>query len=186
MIERARGGDAGAFGDIVERSAGELRAFIAAFCPSAALIDDLAQETYIRAWERLPAYEHQGRFLAWLRGIARNVVLEEFRRSRREARAAHVSLETLLEREIEHGAREPGSAAMMGTKVGSLVECLESVSSDSRRLLKEFYVAGRTSEEIAGALRRTASWVRVTILRLRRKLVECVEAKLDAGGTVAP
>ncbi len=182
LIKKVQGGDRDAFGEIVERTARELRAFIAAFCPSAAMIDDLAQETYVRAWEKLGTYVHEGRFLAWLRGIARNVVLEELRRSRREAATDDVSLLTLVERESERQAADPRSE----TKVASLVECLESVPSDSRQLLREFYVVGRTSEEIARALRRTASWVRVTILRLRRKLAACVEAKLGAEGTVSP
>lgn len=178
IVARARGGDRDAFGEIVERTAGDVRAFIAAFCPSASVIDELAQVTYVRAYQNFAAYEHRGRLLSWLRGIARNVVREELRRLRRETTPGRETIASLVDRKQEERSGEPEAEH----RVASLVECLKLVSGASRRLLEEFYVAGRTSDEIAQGFRRTAAWVRVTVLRVRRRLAECVRARLREKG----
>lgn len=175
LIKRAQAGDHEAFGEIVERTAADVRAFIAAFCPSATQIDDLAQETYVRAYQALKNYSHEGLLVAWLRGIARNVVFEDRRNRRREAPLAGDALNALVDARIEQRT----ASSDLGRRVDSLKECLDRVSGTSRQLLEDFYVKEHTSEAIAESLGRTASWVRVSLLRVKRKLAECVEAKLS-------
>jgi RNA polymerase sigma-70 factor (ECF subfamily) len=175
LIQRAQAGDHEAFGEIVQRTAADVRAFIAAFCPSAAQIDDLAQETYVRAYQALKNYTHEGLLVAWLRGIARNVVFEDRRNRRREAPLEGDTLNALVDARIEQRT----ASSDLGRRVDSLKECLDRVSGTSRQLLEDFYVKEHTSEDIAQSLGRTASWVRVSLLRVKRKLAECVEAKLS-------
>jgi RNA polymerase sigma-70 factor (ECF subfamily) len=174
LLADARRGEISAFGGIVERTADEVRAFIAAFCPNAAAIDDLAQVTYLRAYQKLAGCEEVSKLLPWLRGIARNVVFEELRSRRRERTVGEEALESLLDRKAEESLQDTET----DQRLAHLVRCLGKVAEGPRRLLEEFYVTGRRSEDIAESFGKSAAWVRVTLLRLRRRLAECVMAGL--------
>ena len=53
--------------------------------------EDLAQETLIRAWQRLPEGLDASRRRAWLARTARNLAIDELRRrSRRRSRARRI------------------------------------------------------------------------------------------------
>lgn len=51
----------------------------------AADVDDLVQETYLRAWRALPAFRGESRVTSWLTRIALNVARNRFRDERRHA-----------------------------------------------------------------------------------------------------
>jgi RNA polymerase sigma factor (sigma-70 family) len=46
-----------------------------------AVAEDIAQETFVRAWKHAPSYDpHRGRVVTWLLGIARHASVDELRR----------------------------------------------------------------------------------------------------------
>lgn len=50
------------------------------------MADDLAQETFIRAWNKLASFTGKGSFASWLMAIAHNQFLQAIRKSKRERR----------------------------------------------------------------------------------------------------
>ena len=76
--------DHNAFGELVRRYQSPVRAFLTRMARGDShLADDLAQETFLKAWKKLSSYRGGARFSTWLFGIAIN----EFRaaaRSRKE------------------------------------------------------------------------------------------------------
>ncbi len=77
-------GDPNAFGDLVRRYQSPMRAFLRKLTRGdAALADDLAQETFVRAWRKLETFRAEGRFSTWLFGIAVNEFRARLRRDRR-------------------------------------------------------------------------------------------------------
>ena len=50
------------------------------------MADDLAQETFIRAWDKLTSFSGKGSFVSWLMAIAHNQFLQAIRKSKRERR----------------------------------------------------------------------------------------------------
>ncbi|HWW58078.1 MAG TPA: sigma factor, partial [Sphingopyxis sp.] len=63
------------------RHEGRLRAFLsrAAGCDA----DDLAQEVFVRAWQRAGEYRGQGSYAAWIMGIGWRLFLDQRRTARR-------------------------------------------------------------------------------------------------------
>ena len=53
--------------------------------------EDATQETFLRAYKNIPGF-HQGYFSAWLMCIAKNVCIDEWRRSRRETGIDEIDL----------------------------------------------------------------------------------------------
>lgn len=84
LIERFRRGDADAFADLVRPWHRRLAGYLARMCGDAAHADDLLQETLIRVWRGLQAYDDRKRFGSWLFTIAHHVTIDHLRR---EARA---------------------------------------------------------------------------------------------------
>ncbi len=86
LNQRVVGGDRAAFQLLVLRHEGRLRAFLAraAGCDA----DDLAQETFVRAWQRAGDYRGQGSYAAWIMGIGWRLFLDQRRTARRRAELA--------------------------------------------------------------------------------------------------
>lgn len=78
--------DTKAFGELVQRYQSRVRGWLRHLAGDPALADDLAQETFLRAWKKLGAFRGKGSFEAWLLGIARNEFRQCTRKASREAR----------------------------------------------------------------------------------------------------
>ena len=74
--------DAAAFEALVRRHQSRVRNWLRLLARSSARADDLAQETFIRAWERAHTFSGRGKFVSWLMKIAYNAFLEECRGDR--------------------------------------------------------------------------------------------------------
>lgn len=83
---------------LVARHEGRLRAFLTRVAGSD-IADDIAQETFLRAWRRAADYSGQGHYAGWLYRIAWRLALDHFRNDarRRERDAAAHDDETRIE-----------------------------------------------------------------------------------------
>lgn len=84
LVARARGGDGEAFRLIFERYTRPVISFIFYMVNRRDLAEELAQETFVRAYRGLRSMRDGARVSTWLFGIAKNVALESIRRGRRE------------------------------------------------------------------------------------------------------
>ncbi|HEX8889237.1 MAG TPA: sigma-70 family RNA polymerase sigma factor [Pyrinomonadaceae bacterium] len=91
LIARARRGDEEAFRLIFERFTRPVISFIFYLVNQRELAEELAQETFVRAYKSLHALRDEMKLSTWLFGIAKNVARESLRHSRRDSR--HVELE---------------------------------------------------------------------------------------------
>lgn len=76
--------DRAAFDALVRRHQSRVRGWLRQLARDAALADDLAQETFMRAWHKLSHYSGRGSFEAWLFSIARNEFRMHLRRAGRD------------------------------------------------------------------------------------------------------
>src|SRR5262245_2916912 len=83
LVVAARLGNQRAFGALVSRHQGLVSALAYALTGSVSQSEDIAQETFLTAWRRLPQLEPPDHFRAWLCGIVKNCT----RNSRRAQRS---------------------------------------------------------------------------------------------------
>jgi RNA polymerase sigma factor (sigma-70 family) len=81
LVALAMSGDDHAFGEIVRRRQGAIRRLLRQLTSDWTLADDFAQETFIRAWQKLRSLRAPQAFGGWLRQIAVNVFLQHVRRT---------------------------------------------------------------------------------------------------------
>jgi len=151
-----------------------LRAYIAGMGVPLDVVDDLAQDVYLeyyRGRERRPADVEP---IRWLKGIAKNLCLNYFRRSKRSA-AQHEAMAALLERvsSTMESLHEPAR----------LDGCLDRLPGRSREMIDARYRDGKSSEAIGRSLGMTPEAVRIGLLRIRAALRECLERRVAPGGS---
>lgn len=133
--------------------------------------EDVAQETFARAWRHAPAFDpRRGSVAAWVLAIARNLAIDTARM--RGARPTDpAELPELLTPDPEPG---PDERAIAGDDVGRLREALAALPADQRRALVLAAFYGRTAREISEAdgipLGTVKTRIRAAMLKLRSAL----------------
>jgi RNA polymerase sigma-70 factor, ECF subfamily len=90
LITRAQSGDLNAFEELYRANLGLIYALCMRMAGRAALAEELTQDVFVRAWEKLPSFRGESAFSTWLTRLAVNVVLGDRRqRGRREKRETH-------------------------------------------------------------------------------------------------
>ena len=150
--------DQNAFGELVRRYQSPLRGFLSRMTGDSHLGDDLAQETFLKAWQKLHSYRGGAKFSTWLFSIA----LNEFRTAMRRRKEL-----TVLD-EAEEPAEEPVSAGD-GMRL-DLTEAMKRLNSNERAAVLLCCQNGLSHEEAAKALGCPLGTVKTNVLRGREKL----------------
>ncbi|MEI7835724.1 MAG: sigma-70 family RNA polymerase sigma factor [Planctomycetota bacterium] len=83
MVERFRQGDMQAFGALVCKYQDRIFTMVLRMCPNRAEAEELAQESFLRAMERIDQFRGHSQFYTWLFRIAANLTLSHRRRAGR-------------------------------------------------------------------------------------------------------
>lgn len=172
-LQKIRSGNEAAIGELVSAHHMNLRGYIAAVAASVDSVDDLAQETFLRALQRLDHVECLEDFPRFLRGIARNVIREHSRKN--ASNEAYVSFVDELfvaeekEVDVDSPFRDPGVLV-------ALRSCVERLSPKARQMLTLRYQDELRSGEIAQNLGMNAGAVRTSLLRVREALLKCLRS----------
>jgi RNA polymerase sigma-70 factor (ECF subfamily) len=80
--------DSTAFGELVRRHQSQVRNFLRKLSRDTDAADDLAQDTFLHAWDRLHTFVGHGSFIGWLLKVAYTTFLQSKRKSKRYAEVA--------------------------------------------------------------------------------------------------
>jgi RNA polymerase sigma-70 factor, ECF subfamily len=83
LVQRVRGGDRPAFGVLVGRYQDRVFNLVLRMCSRRAEAEELAQEVFLRALERIEQFQGRSRFYTWLFRIATNLTISHRRRGQR-------------------------------------------------------------------------------------------------------
>ncbi len=169
LVESARAGDEDAFGDLVQRRAAGVLAFLRRMLGDSEDARDVAQLTFVRAWENLHRYDPAYAFSTWLFRIAGNLAIDALRARRTRERTAAENLR--LVRAGPSAVAPDGPGGLSRQEVRRVFEACATVLSAKQRLvfvLREF--EEKESREIAELLGCRESTVRNHLFQARRLL----------------
>jgi RNA polymerase sigma-70 factor (ECF subfamily) len=179
LVRAARAGDAGAFRQLVEAYMRPIYALGRRLLSDHDDADDLAQETFVRAYQALGRYDERYGFHAWLRTIATRLALNEIAKRRRRRTEGGELFEAAAETRAE-AAPGPDAELEAGEMRERLQAALASLPEEFRTALVLRTHEGLSYEEIAHTLGVPIGTVMSRIHRARCLLRERLEGQAFA------
>jgi RNA polymerase sigma-70 factor (ECF subfamily) len=181
LVRATLAGDAGAFGRLYDRYAPVVRAACYDATGDLAQAQDLGQDAFLRAYDKLPLLSRPDRFGPWLVGIARHVC-REWRRGRARARR-HAARAGALAAAARQGGSDGGAAAgVPPDELARLRDAIARLPAGEREALHAFYLRGESADEAARALGLSRSGFYRALDRATRRLRRALGADLAREG----
>ncbi len=165
--------DRHAFGELVRHNQSQIRSLLRRLtCGNAALADDLAQETFLRAYRGLRNYRGGARFSSWLYRIAYNVFLSDKQRHPARPDLPHKDVtSTSVNLARQYALRH------------DLDRALATLDPAEHAAIALAYGTDATHEEIAELLECPLGTVKTNILRGKDKLRHVLHAWAPEGAS---
>jgi RNA polymerase sigma-70 factor (ECF subfamily) len=161
-------GDRNAFGELVRRHQSDVRALLRKLvCGDHALADDLAQETFIRAYRSLGKFQGNSGFGTWLYRIAYNVFVSDSRRS-------HIRREVEFVDEMHPSTQNLGEDRLQARF--DLEKAMACLTVEERAAISLCYGKQMTHDEAAKLLDCPLGTLKTNLLRGKEKLKSRISA----------
>ncbi|HYU57840.1 MAG TPA: sigma-70 family RNA polymerase sigma factor [Actinomycetota bacterium] len=173
LIERARGGEVGAYEELVRRYQGIAGRTASFVLGTSGEVEDAVQEGFVKAYRALDRFRPGAPFRPWLLRIVANEA-----RNRRKAagRRAALVLRAAQDRRSGDAAPSPESAVVDDEERRALVAALNELREDDRLVLAYRYFLELSEEEMAVALGVARGTVKSRLSRAMRRLRGAVTA----------
>lgn len=155
LVERARAGDRGAFGELYERFVTKIYNYLYYHVNGRAqLAEDLTEEVFVKVLEKLSRYQERGLpFSAWVFRIAHNHLVDHVRS---QPKQGLVSIDDCRDLP-EHGSERTLDLALTHTE---LVVAISRLTEDQRRVVVLRFLQGMSTAETARLLSKTEDAVK--------------------------
>ncbi|MCM8543316.1 MAG: sigma-70 family RNA polymerase sigma factor [Lentisphaeraceae bacterium] len=173
LIIETQEGSIEAYEELMHIYMHRIRAFLAMRAPVPSIIDQIANDTFIYAYNHIDEFEADTYFFRWLTAIARNLLRAEVQRfarvqSNKDRYAIHLqSMNELDETEDE-----------AEVYVDHLKVCVQNLPKNQKDLIQMKYHGKLSTNDLADSWNKSTAWVRTTIFRIRKELKKCIEAKV--------
>ena len=159
--------DTAAYGELVRRHQSQVRNFLRKLCRDRELADDLAQDSFLHAWEKLHTYAGHGSFIGWLLKVAYTTFLQSKRKSSR--------YDDILEK-MGHLAEAGGSTSTVeSVELSDLDRFLAVLTEEERAVMILSYACGLSHREIGDAAELPIGTVKSIIFRGKEKIRDSFE-----------
>ncbi len=187
LVERAQKGDTKAFEMLVVKYQRRIERLIARMVRDVDLVQDIAQESFIRAYRALPKFRGESAFYTWLYRIAVNTAKKALVDLKRDplvtesARAgANEDDDETSRPERELTDSETPDAVLASKEIAQAVNAaIEALSEDLRQAITLREIEGLSYEEIAEMMNCPIGTVRSRIFRAREAIAQRLRPLLD-------
>ena len=154
LVMRSREGDRLAFERLVASTARWLFARIYLATGDPHRCEDLVQETFLRAWKKLPSLEDPKTFRGWLAAIAHGVVVDAAKRDARKKRGSGRSGSDAQQQmlQVPDDAPSPAEQLENAEQQKQMLDVLRSLPREYQDVLSLRYLTGADYETIARQL----------------------------------
>ena len=154
--------DSTAFGELVRRHQSQVRNFLRKLARDYSMADDLSQDCFVHAWDKIHTYSGSGSFIGWLLKIAYTTFLQSKRKSKRY----HQVLE-----QVGHVTKIDSSGYTLDSNELSDLDKFLAVLSEEERVIMIFsYACGLSHREISDATSMPVGTVKSVIFRAKEKI----------------
>jgi RNA polymerase sigma-70 factor (ECF subfamily) len=155
----------------------QLRGYILASLGHHANAEDVLQRTNLVLWRKAGEFHKGADFLPWAITVARYEILAFLRDHGRDRLVFSQDVLDVVSQAAEK------RLVSMPARQEALRVCLDKLSDENRDMLNRKYVHLHSSAQLADATGRSADAVKSLMLRIRRRVSDCVEQQLRRAGT---
>lgn len=185
LVERAVAGDQKAFGLLVIKYQRRIQRLIGRMVRDVDLVEDIAQETFIRAYRALAQFRGEAQFYTWLYRIAVNTAkkaLMDLKRNPTVSENAYKSADddetSAIENELT--SSETPDAVLASKEIAEIINtAMDALPEELRQAITLREIEGLSYEEIADVMNCPIGTVRSRIFRAREAISEKVKPLLE-------
>ena len=153
----------------------EILRYILALVPDIDDAHDILQETAVDLWRKFDRYEPAFPFAPWACRFAFRRVLKH--REQQARRVKYLSIESLTQIAAERSEKD----GILEDRRRALETCLQQLDEADRLVVEHRYTRQMSVSQIAGITGRNSSTLYKSLERIRRRLFECVNRRLQMG-----
>jgi RNA polymerase sigma-70 factor (ECF subfamily) len=169
------------FEDLVRQHQRDLINFHYRFVGNKAEAEDLAQETFLKAYLKFDTVKDQSKLKSWLMAIARNVVIDSYRKNKDKP----LIIDSTLAEQLSAEATLTANDSLSDSSVKQELErCLEQLGREDRAIVKLLYYEGFSYQEIAELLHMNQNTLKSRLHRARQSLFRSIQANELLGDLV--
>ena len=186
LVERVQRGDKHAFEMLVVKYQRRIERLIGRLVRDPHLVQDVAQETFIRAYRALPQFRGESAFYTWLYRIAVNSAKKALTDMKRDPLAMQGAMAvsedgeeiSRIENELTDAATP--EALLASKEIAAAVNAaVDELSADLRQAITLREIEGLSYDEISDAMNCPIGTVRSRIFRAREAIAEKLRPLLD-------
>jgi len=154
--------DTAAYGELIRRHQSQVRNFLRKLAADPVEADDLSQEAFLHAWDKLQTFSGRGSFIGWLLKVAYTTFLQSKRKSKRYSEVLD---------EVGHVAEQQSrSYTQDDNEVSDLDKLLAVLTEEERAIMVMSYACGLSHREIGDATGLPVGTVKSIIFRGKEKI----------------
>ncbi len=170
LVEETRRGKRDSFGTLVKRYERRLLRVIGRFIRDPDVAEDLAQETFLRVYERIAQFDPSRRFAPWLFQIGVNLTLDYHRRQKRRRRIwSFFFTDYAGDRSPDPSTADPKVQQELHEEIRHVID---QIPEQFRTVLILRDLEGFSSSEIAAILDRKEATIRWRLAEARNRFQE--------------
>jgi RNA polymerase sigma-70 factor (ECF subfamily) len=170
IINRIKSGESQTYREIIREYAPDVRFFLASNLFAKDMVEDLAQETFISAYENISKFDLDHNFRQWLIGIAANKLKMYYRSLKTQKSAYEKVLDIIRKKQQEENQEEE----LISKEKLRLHKCLEAIPIRTRDILKGHYFQNIQIKQMAELQKTTEDAISSLLYRTKRKLADCL------------
>ena len=169
LLARIRHGATDDFAEIIRRHQSRVFAILYRYERDAQKLEDLAQETFVKAWRALGQFDGRAPLEHWLSRIAVRTALDHLRKEKR--RRNEIGLAELGDDVLDWLRNDDEKSELDSRSAAEVLElAMRELAPADRVVITMQEIEGRSVKEICAATGSTSVAVRVRALRARAKL----------------
>ncbi len=168
LVDRCRGGDELAWEAFVRQFQRRLFAIACSYVNSREEARDLAQDIFVRLYEKRRLWPPAADFVPWMLRTARNLCIDSLRRAK--VRPSGVDISEELMGTLPSGDRDPESQTAAGSAAAAVWRGLQRLTAISREIIVLRDIQGLSLEEVAAVLKIPTGTIKSRSNRARLEL----------------